>query len=257
MSDKFRVVVLTCAPFGHETAQAFAGDDTFDFLGIIIAPYPRPRVRVRLRRAYRTHGFIGLLRLALRKVRLVRSSRTKDSRAYPIHHVSDFHGSDCLTLMRDLRPDLAIIDGTYILEPRLFEIPRLGSINLHCGKVPEYRGAPPVFWELYDGVEQVGVTVHRVTAGVDQGPVLLEASFPIEIAPDEDPVAYASSYWRDVLRPSGVRMLVYAAKGIARGTLHGTAQNETTARVRRTPTQQQVSELRKRVSRRRAHLVRG
>jgi methionyl-tRNA formyltransferase len=49
--------------------------------------------------------------------------------------------------------------------------------------VPGYRGGPPVFWELADGLDRVGFTVHRVDAGIDTGPVLAEGEVPIERHP--------------------------------------------------------------------------
>jgi methionyl-tRNA formyltransferase len=49
--------------------------------------------------------------------------------------------------------------------------------------VPGYRGGPPVFWELADGRERVGFTVHRIDAGIDTGPVLAEGEVAIERRP--------------------------------------------------------------------------
>ena len=255
MSRRLRVIVLTCAPFGHETAQALDGSSELDLLGVITAPYPQARLRVRIRRAHRAHGVRGLLRLALRKLKPPAPS-TNAKYDYPVWTVDDFHSEQCLTLLRELRVDLAIIDGTYILKPSVFTLPRLGAINLHCGKVPEYRGAPPAFWELYDGVSEVGVTIHEVTAGIDQGPVLLEESFPIEPAPDNDPVEYARYFWLDVLRPNAIRMAVDAACGIARGECVPRPQPHSDAIIHKQPTRDQIEELRARVRKRRRSLAR-
>jgi methionyl-tRNA formyltransferase len=51
---------------------------------------------------------------------------------------------------------------------------------VHHGAVPDYRGGPPVFWELLDGRETVGFTIHLIDAGIDTGPVLAEGEVPIE-----------------------------------------------------------------------------
>lgn len=52
--------------------------------------------------------------------------------------------------------------GPVFLKASTFGVPRMGCINLHKGKVPEYRGMPPGFWELYDGASSASVTVRVV-----------------------------------------------------------------------------------------------
>jgi peptidoglycan/xylan/chitin deacetylase (PgdA/CDA1 family)/folate-dependent phosphoribosylglycinamide formyltransferase PurN len=92
----------------------------------------------------------------------------------------DFHADETLEFVRSLKPDLGVVYGTRILKPALFAIPRLGSINVHKRKVPDYRGGGPVgLWELLDGRSELGVTVHEVTEKVDAGAVVNAASIPI------------------------------------------------------------------------------
>ena len=94
---------------------------------------------------------------------------------------NDINGEESLKFVEDLKPDLGIVYGTRILKPQLFTIPRLGSINIHKHKVPDYRGSgAPGLWELRDERTEQVVTVHRVTSDVDEGAVLAERSFPIE-----------------------------------------------------------------------------
>jgi hypothetical protein len=66
-----------------------------------------------------------------------------------------------------------------LLSEATFTVPRLGTVNVHHGAVPGYRGGPPVFWELADGRDTVGFTIHRIDAGVDTGPVLAAGEVPI------------------------------------------------------------------------------
>ena len=94
---------------------------------------------------------------------------------------SDFHADETLRFVSGLQPDLGIVYGTRILKPSLFTIPRLGSINVHKRKVPDYRGGGPVgLWELLDDQPEIGVTVHQVTAEVDAGAIVNSATIPIE-----------------------------------------------------------------------------
>lgn len=91
----------------------------------------------------------------------------------PFHVVDNYHTPKAMSLMRSGEPDLGVIYGTNIIKEAVFEIPRLGSINLHQGLAPYYRGGPPVFWELYNGETRVGLTVHFVESKVDSGAILL------------------------------------------------------------------------------------
>ena len=75
--------------------------------------------------------------------------------------------------------DVAVSLDNALISEATFTVPRLGTVNVHHGAVPGYRGGPPVFWELHDGLDSVGFTVHRIDAGIDTGPVLAEGAVPI------------------------------------------------------------------------------
>src|SRR5439155_6081912 len=99
----------------------------------------------------------------------------------PLYVTTDHHSADSLEFVRNLQPDLGIVYGTRILKPALFSIPRLGSINIHKRKVPDYKGGGPAgLWELLDGQNEIGVTVHEVTEKLDAGAVVNFATIPIE-----------------------------------------------------------------------------
>jgi hypothetical protein len=99
----------------------------------------------------------------------------------PLHMTADVHSPAALDFVRKIRPDLGVVWGTRILKPELFNLPRLGSINIHRKKLPEYRGSGPAgLWELLDGQREVGITIHRVEAALDAGAVLAATSVAIE-----------------------------------------------------------------------------
>lgn len=73
------------------------------------------------------------------------------------------------------RPDLLVIYGfNWILPPEVFQLPRFGTINIHPGRLPRYRGPAPVHWAIRNGDPEIGVSVHRVDDGVDTGPILAQ-----------------------------------------------------------------------------------
>ncbi len=93
----------------------------------------------------------------------------------------DLHGDACLSAVRAFSPWLGVAIGPPLLREELFGIPEEGTINLHKSLLPDYRGMPPAFWELHDGAERAGVSVHRVEAQLDAGDLLLQRE--VEIPP--------------------------------------------------------------------------
>ena len=81
--------------------------------------------------------------------------------------------------LQRLRPDLLIARCKFILKPEIFTIPGAGTFVLHPGICPEYRNAHGCFWALVNrDLDRVGMTLLRVDAGVDTGPIYLQATYP-------------------------------------------------------------------------------
>lgn len=93
-----------------------------------------------------------------------------------IVHVDDIHTDASLHLVAEFSPDLGLSLAAPILKPALFKLARMGTINLHKGKLPDFRGMPPAFWELWTDQPSVGCSVHWVDERLDQGAVLAESS---------------------------------------------------------------------------------
>ena len=96
-----------------------------------------------------------------------------------IHFVRDIHHPLVLEQVRKLQPDLGLIYGSPILKPALFEIPRLGTLGIHHGKLPEYRGNKTAFWAMVNGEPGAGVTIQKVNAGLDTGSILRQGEVHI------------------------------------------------------------------------------
>jgi peptidoglycan/xylan/chitin deacetylase (PgdA/CDA1 family)/folate-dependent phosphoribosylglycinamide formyltransferase PurN len=94
-------------------------------------------------------------------------------------HSPDIHNERTLDQIRRFAPDLGISLAAPILAPAVFSLPRLGTLNLHKGKVPEYRGMPPAFWELWHGETEVGCTVHMVEAALDTGAIVCDSKIDV------------------------------------------------------------------------------
>lgn len=99
-----------------------------------------------------------------------------DNLAY--HKCRSLHAPEILQHIKSLRPWLGISISAPILKPDLFTIPELGSINIHKGILPYYRGMPPGFWELHEEASEVGVTIHWINKGLDTGDIIAEQRMP-------------------------------------------------------------------------------
>ena len=96
-----------------------------------------------------------------------------------IYEINDIHSDEGINLLSSLNCELLVVCGTGILKRTVFELPKIGTINLHQGEVPKYKGAPPGFWELWNNERQAGVTVHFIDEGVDTGDIILQETVPI------------------------------------------------------------------------------
>src|SRR5438128_4030415 len=88
-----------------------------------------------------------------------------------------------LERIRALAPDVGVVVAYgHILQPELLAIPKHGMLNVHPSLLPELRGAAPIQWAIINGLEKTGVTIMRMDAGLDSGPILLQ--IPDDIDPD-------------------------------------------------------------------------
>ena len=86
--------------------------------------------------------------------------------------VNDINAAEAVNLVSEFIPDIGLSLAAPILRRPVFSAPRLGTINLHKGRLPDYRGMPPAFWELWNDESSVGCSVHWVDDALDAGAVL-------------------------------------------------------------------------------------
>ena len=82
--------------------------------------------------------------------------------------------------VRNLAPDLIIVIAFRILPREIFEIPRLGTFNVHGSLLPKYRGAAPIQWSLINGDSETGLTTFFIQEKVDTGNIILQKKIAIE-----------------------------------------------------------------------------
>lgn len=109
----------------------------------------------------------------------LKMKKSLDEISSRLHFVENIHSQDVLNFVRSLEPDLGLIYGSPILKPELFTIPRLGTLGIHHGMVPEYRGNKTTFWAMFNGEAFAGVTIQKINEGLDTGEIVKEGKLPV------------------------------------------------------------------------------
>ena len=115
--------------------------------------------------------------------------------------------------IRNWRPDLIVLCGySRIVGAGVLGIPTCGTVNLHAGKLPDYRGGSPLNWAIINGETSITCTIHYATERVDAGAILAE--YEVSVSPD-DTIADVRQKTFDAF-PT---MLVEVVHGIETGTV--------------------------------------
>jgi methionyl-tRNA formyltransferase len=84
-----------------------------------------------------------------------------------------------LTGLRALQADLQIVVAFRMLPEAVWDMPPLGTFNLHASLLPQYRGAAPVNWAVINGEKETGVTAFFLTHEIDAGHIIRQRRLPI------------------------------------------------------------------------------
>ncbi len=115
--------------------------------------------------------------------------------------------------IRDARADVMVVAAYGLILPQaVLDIPRLGCLNIHASLLPRWRGAAPIQRALLAGDSETGVTIMRMEAGLDTGPMLLKES--LSVAADD-----TAGSLHDKLASLGARLIVAALDRLERGEL--------------------------------------
>ena len=117
-----------------------------------------------------------------------------------------------LEQLRSLQADLQIVVAFRMLPEAVWNMPPMGSVNLHGSLLPQYRGAAPINWAVINGEKETGVTTFKLKHEIDTGDILLQERFPI--GDDE-----TAGEVHDKMKAIGAQLLVRTVQGLADGSL--------------------------------------
>ncbi len=122
--------------------------------------------------------------------------------------------------LRSLNADLQIVVAFRMLPEIVWNMPVMGTINVHGSLLPQYRGAAPINWAIINGEKFTGVTTFKLKHEIDTGDILL--STKIEIGENE-----TAGELHDKMKETGAELLLKTICQIANSSLTETPQHQT------------------------------
>lgn len=137
----------------------------------------------------------------------------------PILQPEKLKNPDFIDTLRRFEADLHVVVAFRMLPEVVWNMPPLGTINVHASLLPQYRGAAPINWAIIHGDTESGVTTFRLKHEIDTGNILLQKKVPILHEDD------AGSLY-EKLKNEGAQLLVETVQGLADGTITEIPQPE-------------------------------
>lgn len=103
----------------------------------------------------------------------------------PVLQPEKLRDEDFLVQLKMLQADIQIVVAFRMLPEVVWNMPRLGTFNLHASLLPQYRGAAPINWAIINGEKETGVTTFFLKHEIDTGNIILQRSTSIS---DDDNV---------------------------------------------------------------------
>jgi methionyl-tRNA formyltransferase len=119
--------------------------------------------------------------------------------------------------LKSLNADLLVVVAFRMLPDVVWNMPPMGTVNLHASLLPQYRGAAPINWTIINGEKETGLTTFKLQHEIDTGNILLQEK--IEIGENE-----TAGELHDRMKEIGGQLLVKTVEGLAAGTLQETPQ---------------------------------
>lgn len=117
-----------------------------------------------------------------------------------------------LAKLKSLNADLQIVVAFRMLPEAVWNMPPMGTINVHGSLLPKYRGAAPINWAIINGEKETGVTTFKLKHEIDTGDILLQEK--IIISANE-----TAGELHDEMKEVGATLLVKTIVGLANGSL--------------------------------------
>lgn len=86
-----------------------------------------------------------------------------------------------ISKLREMEPDIIVVAAFgQIIPKEILDLPRFGCINIHASLLPKYRGAAPIQQAVIDGEKESGVTIMKMSTGLDTGDMIAKTVVPLD-----------------------------------------------------------------------------
>ena len=137
----------------------------------------------------------------------------------PVIQPASINAPEGVAALRELRPELLVVAAYgQILSPEILALPAQGGINVHASLLPKYRGASPIAHAILNGETRTGVTIIRITPGLDAGDMLAQEA--VDIGPEE-----TTGELEARLAPLGARLCLDVIRRMKAGPVSGAKQD--------------------------------
>ena len=133
-----------------------------------------------------------------------------------------------LEALKNLTADLQIVVAFRMLPELVWNMPPLGTINVHGSLLPDYRGAAPINWAVINGEHETGVTTFKLKHEIDTGNILMQDKMPI----GENETA---GEVHDRMKLLGADLLLRTIQAVANGSIQEIPQNSFSGEPKHAP----------------------
>jgi len=163
MTQKPRIVFMGTPEFAVATLKALT-EHQYNVVGVITVP-DKPAGRGK-------------------KLRKSAVKQYAEKLGLPVLQPTNLKSEEFNNQLQALKPDLQIVVAFRMLPKIVWQLPKLGTFNLHASLLPDYRGAAPINWAIINGEQETGVTTFFIDDKIDTGEIILQEKVPI--TPDEN-----------------------------------------------------------------------
>ena len=141
------------------------------------------------------------------------------SQGLPLLQPENLKDLDFLEALKAWNADLQIVVAFRMLPEVVWNMPRLGTFNLHASLLPQYRGAAPINWAIINGEKETGITTFFLTHEIDTGKIISQERIPIADADNAEII-------HDRLMQLGSELVVKTVNNILNDSIKPISQEE-------------------------------
>ena len=141
------------------------------------------------------------------------------SQNLPLLQTEKLKDSEFIEALKEWNADLQIVVAFRMLPEIVWNMPRLGTFNLHASLLPQYRGAAPINWAIINGETETGITTFFLTHEIDTGKIIDQVKIPISDTDNAEII-------HDKLMDLGASLVIKTVDNILNDAIKPIAQEE-------------------------------